>query len=257
MLPTRTLDTRKSVILLLLGSVGIASVLPVIPNLVALTGELPPVSNATLQAASFAQSCFLLAIAVVLGVWLAPKANLETPLIDALLDAERPMPQLTTKIGSAVIGGIAGGTLLLLIYGLVSPHLPASFLENAATLQMPVTARLLYGGITEEILIRWGLMTALVVGFLRLTRNSKNASGALPYVLSIVLSAIIFGLGHLPVANLLSNSLTVTLVIYIIFTNSLFGVIAGYLFWKQGLETAIAAHMIAHLTMLLGEQLLA
>lgn len=257
MLSTRTLNIRKSVILFLLGSVGIASVLPVIPSLVALTGEVPPVSNVTLQAISFAQSCFLLVIAIVIGVWLAPKANLETPLIDALLDAERPMPQLTTKIGSAVIGGIAGGTLLLLIYGFMPPHLPASFLENAATLQMPVTARLLYGGITEELLIRWGLMTALVVGFSRLTWGSKNPSGVLPYVLSIVLSAVVFGLGHLPVANMLSDSLTATLVTYIIFANSLFGVIAGYLFWKQGLETAIAAHMIAHLTMLLGEQLLA
>ncbi len=37
------------------------------------------------------------------------------------------------------------------------------------------------------------------------------------------------------------------LMIFIIIANSAFGLIAGYLYWKKGLESAIIAHMSAHL----------
>jgi hypothetical protein len=35
-------------------------------------------------------------------------------------------------------------------------------------------------------------------------------------------------------------------VAYVTIGNALFGVVAGYLFWRYGLEAAIAAHVSAH-----------
>ncbi len=57
---------------------------------------------------------------------------------------------------------------------------------------------------------------------------------------------------HLPVAFTLSTEVTIPLVAYIILGNAAFGFIAGYLYWKRGLECAIGAHMIAHITMIVG-----
>jgi membrane protease YdiL (CAAX protease family) len=54
------------------------------------------------------------------------------------------------------------------------------------------------------------------------------------------------------VAFTLSPEVTAPLVAYIIVGNAAFGFIAGYLYWKRGLECAIAAHMIAHITMIIG-----
>lgn len=34
--------------------------------------------------------------------------------------------------------------------------------------------------------------------------------------------------------------------------NAAFGFIAGYLYWKRGLECAVGVHMIAHITMIVG-----
>jgi membrane protease YdiL (CAAX protease family) len=48
----------------------------------------------------------------------------------------------------------------------------------------------------------------------------------------------------------LSPEITTPLVAYIILGNASFGFIAGYLYWKRGLECAIGAHMVAHLTMI-------
>lgn len=57
-------------------------------------------------------------------------------------------------------------------------------------------------------------------------------------------------LGHLPVARVLSPTLTAPLVAYVIIANALFGVVAGYLYWRRGLESAVIAHMLAHVVML-------
>jgi membrane protease YdiL (CAAX protease family) len=86
----------------------------------------------------------------------------------------------------------------------------------------------------------------------RLTQKNGSDIRAHNYFFAIVASALIFGLGHLPVAFLLSPEVTTPLVVYIILGNAAFGFIAGYLYWKHGLECAIAAHMVAHLTMIVG-----
>jgi len=40
------------------------------------------------------------------------------------------------------------------------------------------------------------------------------------------------------------------LILYVIGGNFIFGSIAGYLYWKKGLEAAMIAHMLAHVVML-------
>jgi membrane protease YdiL (CAAX protease family) len=43
---------------------------------------------------------------------------------------------------------------------------------------------------------------------------------------------------------------TIALALYVIVGNSFFGLIAGYLYSKNGLESSIIAHMLAHVVML-------
>jgi hypothetical protein len=40
------------------------------------------------------------------------------------------------------------------------------------------------------------------------------------------------------------------LVVYVISANSLFGFVAGFLYWRRGLEAAMIAHMFAHVVLL-------
>ncbi len=66
------------------------------------------------------------------------------------------------------------------------------------------------------------------------------------FIGAIIVSSVIFSLGHLPVAFALFPEASVALILYIIIGNSIFGTIVGYLFWKKGLESAMLAHMIVH-----------
>ncbi len=68
-------------------------------------------------------------------------------------------------------------------------------------------------------------------------------------VSAILISSLVFGIGHLPAAFMLFPEATLALTLFVIVGNSAFGLIAGYLYWKKGLESAIIAHALTHVVM--------
>jgi membrane protease YdiL (CAAX protease family) len=111
---------------------------------------------------------------------------------------------------------------------------------------IPIVARVLYGGITEELLLRWGLMTALVWLAWRFLQQRRSPVRAGFVWLAIAVSALIFGAGHLPAASVLLGAMDMSVVAFVIGVNTAFGLLFGYLFWRHGLESAIIAHALAH-----------
>jgi membrane protease YdiL (CAAX protease family) len=151
-----------------------------------------------------------------------------------------------------LIGGFIGGVGIILTWLLWKPVLPTDFVARSAQLNklLPLPTRLLYGGFTEELLLRWGLMTLLVWVAWRLFQKRRGAPRTFCFVGGIIVSSIIFGLGHLPIAFALVPGVNVALILYVIVANAIFGLIAGYLYWKKGLESSMMAHMMAHVVML-------
>jgi membrane protease YdiL (CAAX protease family) len=239
------------IFLFFLGFLGIVSIIPLIPKLLALQSSPLPMSLELIQIISVVQSSILLLFMVWLGSVCSKKVGLSSPVIVALAQSQNIIKVLKPQITPALIGGILGGVFITLFLGLLSPSLPPEFLSAGEKFTPAWYTKVLYGGITEELLIRWGLMSFLVWGSYRLTQNNDFEIRTYNYIIAIVVSALIFGLGHLPVAYMLSQEVTASLVTYIILGNASFGFIAGYLYWKYGLECAIAAHMIAHITMIL------
>jgi membrane protease YdiL (CAAX protease family) len=84
---------------------------------------------------------------------------------------------------------------------------------------------------------------------MRILKRGQGRPGAIYFVSAIVISSVIFGIGHLPVVVALGADFTLPIVAYVIVANSIFGLIAGCLYWKKGLEAAIIAHMSAHLVL--------
>ncbi len=122
---------------------------------------------------------------------------------------------------------------------------PGDLAGVADELLVPLPARILYGGFTEELLIRFGLMSTLAWLFWRLLQRRDRPSPALFWA-AIILSAIPFGVGHLPLVAAATGGLTLEVVIWVVGANAVIGVVAGYLFWRYGLESAIIAHSLAH-----------
>ncbi len=247
---------RLGLLLWLAGMVGVGSLLPVLPSLLSnlSTADLP-VSVWVLQAATLAQTGVLMAVAVFVGVFLAPQVKLSAPAAEAAVSRRSVIDALRPQILWGIGGGLVGGVVLFVFTLILIPHLPEEFVAVTRKLSLPLLTRLLYGGISEEVLIRWGLMTFLVWLPYRTIQKGEGTVWTGYYVVAIVISAIIFGLGHLPLAGVLFPTVTAPLVAYVIIGNALFGVVAGYLYWKRGLESAIIAHMVLHVVMLTAERL--
>jgi len=248
-------ELKPLILLFLLGFLGVLSILPIIPQLLTLQPEKPPMPVAAIQAIAVVQSSVLLFLMVLLGAVFARKVGLTSPVIFAIARSTNVYKELKPQIVPAMFGGVAGGLLLIIFYNAVSGYLPPEFIVAGETLTPPWYTKILYGGITEEILIRWGLMSFFVWAIYRITQRNDTHIKTHNYVLAIIISSLIFGAGHLPIAFALSPQVTGYLLLYIIVGNAAFGFIAGYLYWKRGLECAIGAHMVAHITMIAANSL--
>jgi membrane protease YdiL (CAAX protease family) len=210
-----------------------------------LLGEMTlPAPLWVISLASLAQSAALVALAVWSGVALAPKVGLRAPAFEAAVTARSVASALRPQLLPGLVAGLVGGAALFAVGGYAAP---AALAEVEQRFALPILARLLYGGITEEVLLRWGLMTALVWLAWRLLQRRLGAPRAAYVWLAIVVSALLFGAGHLPAAAVLVGELTGELVLFVVGLNAAFGVLFGWLFWRYGLEAAIIAHGVAHL----------
>lgn len=250
------LKTKLFVILWSAGMAGVLSFLLV--DLSAMLSLMPvpagkelPSSMWVLKLLTLIQPTILLSLAVFVGVALSSKVGLSAPGAEAAA-AGRPFSlALKPQLVPGLLGGITGGAAILLIWLLCKPFLPPRFVTQSLAFVnlVPLPTRLLYGGFTEELLLRWGVMTLLVWAAWRLLQRGQGKPRAIYFASAIVISSVVFGLGHLPIAFALSSEVTASLVFYIVAGNTAFGLIAGHLYWKKGLEAAMIAHMMAHVVL--------
>ena len=91
---------------------------------------------------------------------------------------------------------------------------------------MPLLTKLLYGGITEEILTRWGLVSALCVDWMAYQRASGSSLEPLFWI-AIAASALLFAAGHLPMLMLVSPDPQPWVITAVLLGNTIPGVIFG------------------------------
>jgi membrane protease YdiL (CAAX protease family) len=235
-----------------------------------IVGSLPPAGGAprlplpVIVMLSLVQNGVLLAVAILVGMILSARIGLRMPLIQAwttgapLDSAARSggvAPGERTSAARAVVlpgllTGAAAGAALVAIEALVFfPYLPPAM---QPLLAIPLWKRLLggvvYGGITEEVMMRLFLMSLVAWLCGRWWKTAAGAPAPGAFWLAIILVAVLFGLGHLPVTSLITP-LTAPIVARALVLNGIAGVAFGYLFWTRGLEAAMIGHASAHLVL--------
>jgi len=150
-------------------------------------------------------------------------------------------------LGTGIIYGLVFSVIVRTLY------IPFDNTEEILLLEkkspaIPLITKLLYGGITEEIITRWGWLSLLFYITNKLFKKKK-----ISYILAIALSSLIFAIGHLPIVyqNLGTSSVSTFIVLYIVSFNTFLGIVFGYLFVKFNIETAIFAHISFHLFLFL------
>ncbi|MGB5013006.1 MAG: CPBP family intramembrane glutamic endopeptidase [Pyrinomonadaceae bacterium] len=212
--------------------------------------ELPPAW--LFKIVSLIQPTVIVTVAVLVGVGLASRVGLHAPAAEAAANGEPFLQRLKPQIVPGVIAGLLSGSTIVLSWVVAKPYFTNEFIERAEEFNklLPALTRFLFGGFTEEILLRWGFMTFLVWAAWRLFQKGIGEPKAVYVIAAIIVSALVFGMGHLPLASMLAGGLSVPLVIYVITANSILGVAAGFLYWRRGLESAIIAHISAHVVLI-------
>ena len=176
------------------------------------------------------------------------KVNLELPLIESVLFGKKA-PSLYPLFIVGIGGGIFSGLLITVTTLLFQPYLADDFIIISESFNPNLAVRFLYGGITEEIIVRFGIMTFLVWLVFKLTGQLRPVV----YWIGILISSLIFALLHLPVLFALLEDPSLAIIGYVIFANSLGGMVFGWLYWRRGLEMAMLAHILTHVILVLGQ----
>lgn len=234
-------------VLIALAVIGVLSSIPLMPTILK---AVPADQLILVIFASSIQALVLMALAAALGAWLAPKVGFGAPALTAWLEKRSPgsILQEQAKVGFPVGMGIGVATVALeaLVF---RKYIPADlYLLQTKESLTELMSSVLYGGIGEEILLRWGFMS-LMVWLASFVFRKRAGESVHPVALwtGIIVAAVAFGAGHLPAVMAMVGHLDAGLVARTIVLNAGAAIGFGYVYYRKGLESAMFAHMGAHL----------
>jgi hypothetical protein len=191
------------------------------------------------------QSVFAIGLAAA-GAALAPKTGLEAPWFLAVsrgegLGLSKAVAQLLPAL---VVGGVCTLAFLLLYYQLFRPRMSDADIARTEGFRtsMGLTGRLLMGGVAEEVMFRWGVMSAMAW----VTVSLFGMPADLGMWAAIVSAGVLFGLGHLPGVMAAGVKITKLIVAAALALNMVVSLACGWLFWQHGLLAAMIAHALLH-----------
>lgn len=235
---------------LILWFAGIVGAIAVLPYAFTLQHDVIEKSNTSLPFivfVSIVQTAVLLAIAVFFGLKLSERLHLS---IFTLLGTNVSIKKkLLGIIMLAVPAGILTALAIALGDMLFGQYIPQLTVVNAQVAVWKTLLASLYGGIVEELLLRLFVMLLIAWIIAKITRSIEPAKNSIIMWTAIILSAVLFGLGHLPITASLV-AITPIVIVRAIVLNGIGGLVFGWLFWKKGLESAIIAHFTADIVLL-------
>ncbi len=194
--------------------------------------------------ASIAQTAGLLAIAVFLGLKLATNINL--PVLKLSDSGTSKLPGL---LKLTVPAGIVTAILIMLGDKIFSKYIPGLSVVNGQVAIWKTLLAALYGGIVEEILMRLFVMSLFAWIISKIFKSAEPTKNSLIMWSAIIISSVLFGLGHLPITSAIT-AITPLVIARAIVLNGIGGLVFGWLYWKKGLEYGMMAHFTADIFLL-------
>ncbi|MEX1662144.1 CPBP family glutamic-type intramembrane protease [Thioclava sp. 15-R06ZXC-3] len=203
-------------------------------------GAFPDVSDHVLRALIVVQPFILLVVGTGAGVALGERVGLRS-WVTARLRGDLPPVMHVSSLALAALLGFGTGAVVVFLDRVFAPWIGLPSVASLPDIGTAIMA-ISYGGITEELTLRYGLMTFLVwVGAKVWTTRPPGL-----FLGVVFLSAILFGVGHLPAMAALTP-LNPIVILRTVGLNALLGLAFGWLFWRRGLEHTMVAHIATHL----------
>ncbi|MBM4240076.1 MAG: CPBP family intramembrane metalloprotease [Euryarchaeota archaeon] len=232
---------------LILLAASIFGLIAIIPYTLTLQGSLLqglPVPLYIILIAQILQNVILFSIFIFIGLYLSKKVGLGLPIIEGWLAGREVKSYLKSIIGISIGLGVLAAILIIgmdILFSLAGITITVS---QSSQLNPPAWQGFLasfYGGINEEIMMRLFLMSIIVWICYKIKKTDDGKPTNLGFWSAIILAAVIFGLGHLPITSALTT-ITPLIVLRAIVLNGVGGIIFGWLYWKKGLESAMISH---------------
>jgi len=185
-------------------------------------------------------SLFFGGLLVFIGLWISSRANLGAPII-ARFFSKKPISTLINwkAILSSIVLAIMVALFLLALFELQKALYP--IVSKIARPDKSFYALVSFSaGISEEIIFRLGLMS-LIITSIQFVKKVDDPSNKMVWT-GILMSAIFFGLIHLPLAKNFAELTAFTIGVTMI-GNLITGSTFGWIFWKRGLLVAIISHI--------------
>ncbi len=232
----------KLFVILLIAS--FITTLMVLPYTLALSPALSKVFTPIVLIAQLIQTLVIFSIAIFIGLYLYKRVGFNLPVFESFLEGKEVKNYLKSILSISVGLGVLSGVLIVLLSFLFTP---VSTIFESASISVPIWKAFLacfYGGIGEEILLRLFLMTLIVWIIFKIKKTADGKPTVISIWLAIIISAVIFGLGHLPITSTIT-SITPLIIVRAVLLNGVGGIIFGWLYWKKGLESAMISHFSA------------
>lgn len=203
------------------------------------------------------QGAILFAIAIFLGLLLANRIGLGAPILEAMTRGESVAEKVRAILPLSIIMGVVATALMLgLEFLYFQPAMMKELGDAAAALNLQTGQPAawkgflasFYGGIAEEIQLRLFVMSLLAWLGKFISKTPEGKPTRVVFWIAIILAAVLFGLGHLPLVSMLVP-LTPLVLARTIVLNGIGGIIFGWLYWKRGLESAMIAHFSADIVL--------
>lgn len=174
----------------------------------------------------------------LLGIILAKKIELWN---DSLALKLKP---LAITVILFVICGILFIGIDCFVFGRLIPPVADSYRVKPTV--ATVLGAIILGGVVEEVMLRLFMMSLIAFILLKIFRNCGENGREIIYILSNVVSSVLFAAGHLPITEALYG-ITPVILIRCFLLNGGFGLVFGRLYRKHGIQYAMIAHGGVHL----------
>lgn len=193
------------------------------------------------------QAILLVVGSIFLGSWSTKKIGWHDPILDGI--ENNNTQQVKQGVATVVVPSLwytipAALVFTAVIYMLLFPLLDADLITQLNDFSFPaLMTRIFYGGVVEEIILRWGVLSFFVFIGLKMSSQQETVWWA-----AITVAAFIFGGGHLPYYLAISKDPTLLQMLLIIKANVFAGMFFGWIFKRFGLIAAMVAHIFFHLS---------
>ncbi|AHE66166.1 CPBP family intramembrane metalloprotease [Legionella oakridgensis] len=239
-----TINWPLVIVLFVLAIPGVFIAIPRLINL--LLSKNSAQIKKRLSGLAIGQTLLMVFVMSIAGSVLSVSTGLNASLLESLLRGESVVTAIQDGLLPVFLYTLGGLVIFfILYYGVVASFLDETTLKIMQTLRgsIGLDGCMLYGGVVEELLGRWGLMN--LMAFFAILFSGQR--GPLIFWSAILISGGMYTLGHIPAYLAAGCQPTHRFFYSLVLLQGWQAILFGLLFWHYGLLFAIIAHMLFHL----------